>query len=244
MSDLPGPRTFPIAGNLIGLDMHALHFQLEQWCDQYGALFNIKLGPECFTVVADPEAIQQVLKQRPDRFSRIRSIKPVFQELGIHGVFSMEGSEWKSSRKTTVRGLDARHLQRFYPTIIKTIHRLKKQWQAQASKRQPVSVREDMMKMTVDITTALTMGYDINTLENDQLEFQVHLKRVFPVLWKRLNSPFPYWRYIKLPADRSLEYSLEIIRKHVFKFISQTRQKMADHPELNEQPGNFLESLL
>ncbi len=244
ISDLPGPRTLPIAGNLIGLDMHALHLQLEQWCDRYGSWFNIKLGPERFTVMGEPEAIQQVLKQRPDRFSRIRSIKPVFKELGIHGVFSMEGREWKASRKTTTRGLDARHLQRFYPSIIRAINRLKGRWQNQMIQDKPIAVREDMMKMTVDITTDLTMGYDINTLENDQLEFQIHLMRVFPILWKRLNAPFPYWRYIKLPTDRNLEYSLEVMRKHVYTFIRQARNKMAEQPELIQQPGNFLESLL
>ena len=244
VQDLPGPKTLPIAGNLIGLDMHTLHLQLEQWCDQYGPWFNIKLGPERFTVMGRPESIQQVLKQRPEHFSRIRTIKSVFKELGIHGVFSMEGREWKACRKTTVRGLDARHLQRFYPTIIKTVHRLKNRWQDQMSQNQPIAVREDMMKMTVDITTALTMGYDINTLENDQLEFQIHLKRVFPILWKRLNAPFPYWRYIKLPADRNLEYSLEVIRNHVFTFISQARQKLAEQSDVMPQPGNFLESLL
>ncbi len=81
INDLSGPRTFPIAGNLIGLDMHALHFQLKYWCDQYGALFNIKQGPERFSSIADPEAILRVLKQRHDRFSRIKFIKPVLQEL-------------------------------------------------------------------------------------------------------------------------------------------------------------------
>ena len=34
------------------------------------------------------------------------------------------------------------------------------------------------------------------------------------------------------------------MRKHVYTFIRQARNKMAEQPELIQQPGNFLESLL
>jgi hypothetical protein len=58
------------------------------------------------------------------------------------------------------------------------------------------------MRYTVDVTTNLAFGYDMNTLENDEDPIQRQLAHMLPVLNRRINAPFPYWRYLKLPSDR------------------------------------------
>src|SRR5215207_7668397 len=64
------------------------------------------------------------------------------------------------------------------------------------------------------------------------------------MLSRRIAAPFPYWRYVKPPADRAAERSLVEIRAAVDGFIAQARERMARRPELCEQPENFLESML
>ena len=97
---------------------------------------------------------------------------------------------------------------------------------------------------SLDITSALAFGHDLNTLERHDVELQEHIQRTFGMLARRLAAPFPYWRRIRLPADRALERSLRELHHAVAGFIEQARERIAARPELREAPENFLESMV
>jgi cytochrome P450 len=61
---------------------------------------------------------------------------------------------------------------------------------------------------------------------------------------RRLFAPLPYWRWVKLPADRALDRSLAALRPAVRAFMDQTRERIAARPELKESPENFLEGMI
>jgi cytochrome P450 len=131
--------------------------------------------------------------------------------MGITGVFSAEGDDWKRQRRLTAHALDASHLRQFFPTLIKVTERLKNRWNIAADKHTAVDVPQDLMRYTVDVTTNLAFGYDMNTLENEGDVIQGHLEKNFPMINRRINAPFPYWRYFRLHADRSLEFLFQFL---------------------------------
>ena len=92
------------------------------------------------------------------------------------------------------------------------------------------------MRYTVDVTTNLAFGYDMNTLEKEGDVIQEHLEKIFPMINRRINAPFPYWRYFKLPADRALDKSLVEIRETITGFVTRGRARLAQNPELAEHP--------
>ena len=100
------------------------------------------------------------------------------------------------------------------------------------------------MRYTVDVTTNLAFGYDMNTLEKEGDVIQKHLEKIFPTIDRRINAMFPYWRYFKLPADRALDKSLAVIRKAIAQFIAQARERLRQKPELTLRPTNLLEAML
>ena len=100
------------------------------------------------------------------------------------------------------------------------------------------------MAYTVDVTSALAFGQDLNTLERDDDELQRDIAAVFAMLSRRINAPFPYWRVVKPPAERSGERSLDRLRDAIDGFIVDARARMVARPELFEAPENFLESML
>src|SRR5688572_990945 len=110
LNELPGPKGLPLVGNLLQLDLKQLHRVLERWTDEFGPLYRFKLGPRPVVVVADPELNQTILRQRPKIYGRLGTIEPVFKEMGISGVFSAEGEDWKRQRRLTAHALDAAHL--------------------------------------------------------------------------------------------------------------------------------------
>jgi cytochrome P450 len=100
------------------------------------------------------------------------------------------------------------------------------------------------MAYSVDVTSALAFGKDLNTLEQGDGELQRHIARVFELLGRRILSPVPYWRVVKPPVDRAAEHSLDVLRQEITGFIAEARQRMEQRPELKDAPENFLESML
>src|SRR4029077_20741271 len=152
LSDLPGPKGLPLLGNLLQLNFKRLHRVLERWCNEFGTLYAFKLGVRRVVVVADPELIQHILRNRPKLYRRLGTIEPVTKEMGINGVFSAEGEDWNRQRGVIAHALDAGHLREFFPTLIKVTERLKKRWTRVADKEASVNVQRDLMRYTVDVT--------------------------------------------------------------------------------------------
>jgi cytochrome P450 len=244
LTEIPGPKGLPLLGNLLQLDLKQLHRVLERWGDEFGTLYKFELGQRPVLVVTDPELNQRILRDRPKLYRRLGTIEPVFKEMGITGVFSAEGEDWKRQRRMTAHALDAQHLRQFFPTLIKVTERLKNRWNAAADKQSAVDVQQDLMRYTVDVTTNLAFGYDMNTLEKEGDVIQEHLEKIFPAINRRINAPIPYWRYFKLPDDRALDKSLVAIRETITGFVTRGRERLAQNPELAAHPTNLLEAML
>ena len=244
LTDLPGPRGLPLLGNLLQLDLKQLHRVLERWCDEFGTTCVFKLGRRPVVVVADPELMAPILKGRPKLYRRLDTIESVFKEMGIEGVFSVEGAAWQRQRRMTVHALDASHLREFLPTLTKVTERLRNRWNRAADSNATVDLQQDLMRYTVDVTTNLAFGYDMNTLESDGGEIQQHLERILPMINRRINAPVAYWRHFKLPDDRALDRSMVAIRETVTGFVRQARARLEADPRLVAQPTNLLEAML
>lgn len=107
-----------------------------------------------------------------------------------------------------------------------------------------IDIQQELTSYSVDITSALAFGHDLNTLERGESELQGHIQRVFGMLARRIAAPVPYWRWVRLPADRALDRSLGELHKAVGEFIAQARERIAARPELLAAPENFLEGMI
>jgi len=241
---LPGPRGLPILGNIHQIETDNFHLILEDWHQQYGDLYQFKLGPERVVAIADPDMVQKILHERPDKFSRLHGIKQTIEEMGVEGLFSAEGKQWRRHRHFGMRAFDLRHLREFFPIMTKVTQRLHRRWQRLAAQHSPIDVQKELMRYTVDITTNLAFGYDMNTMEEKGDRIQQHLERIFPMIAYRAFMPVRYWNYLKFPADRALEASLAELRVSVNQLIDHARQQLAENPTLSERPQNLLQALL
>jgi cytochrome P450/nitrite reductase/ring-hydroxylating ferredoxin subunit len=244
LAQLPGPKGLPLLGNAHQLDPTRLHLILEQWRREYGSIYTFRLMQRPFVVVAEPDLIQQMLRERPETYRRISAIESIPREMGINGVFSAEGEQWRRQRRLAMQALDTHHLRRFFPILINVTRRLRQRWVAAAEAQRAVDVQKDLMRYTVDVTTNLAFGYDMNTLERGEDVIQRHLERIFPMVNRRINAPFPYWRYYKRRADRELDQALAAIRQTIGEIITHSRKRLEQTSGPAEHPANFLEAML
>ena len=222
IASLPGPRTLPLIGNLHQFDARRSHQIFESMARKYGPAFKFKLGPHQLVVLADAEAAMKVLRDRPNEFTRSRVTRPIFEELGVQGLFAAEGDDWRRQRPIIMRTLDPGHLKRFFPTVVTACERLLRRWQATGGGA--VEVRDDLTRFTVDIICSLAFGSDVATLDqHDPDPLQKHLDRIFSGINRRMFAPFPFWRYYKTAADRDLEKSKVVVFQAVEGYIANAR---------------------
>src|ERR1700677_2492643 len=245
INDLPEPPTLPLLGNLHQTwRIDRAHLVVEGWSDRYSPIFKFHVGRRLTVVISDVEEINRVLRERPSGYRRWREIEQSFQEIGFPGVFSVEREDWRRQRRLAVTALNANHLHRHFHVIRTATERLHRRLTEAARDRRSIDLSGEFTSYAVDVTSTLAFGHDLNTLERGENELQHHIQRVFTMLNFRIFFPFQYWRWFRLPADRRLDRSLEIINQAVTGFIEQARARMRERPELFEEPENFLEAML
>ena len=244
LAQLPGPKGVPFLGNTLQVTPSQLHLVFERWSREFGPVYAFNMMGRPFVGIADPTLIGDILRDRPRAYRRWDAIETVAQEMGLNGVFSTEGETWRRQRQLVAKALDPAHLRAFFPTLCTMTQRLMQRWEKATGDQQSVDIQKDLMRYTVDVTTNLAFGYDMDTLESEGDVIQRHLEVVFPMINRRINAPFPYWHYFKLPADRALDRALVAVRALTMELIASSRARLALRADSDSHPANLLDALL
>uniref|UniRef100_A0A8C6NKE2 Cytochrome P450 2K1-like n=1 Tax=Nothobranchius furzeri TaxID=105023 RepID=A0A8C6NKE2_NOTFU len=106
MSEPPGPRCFPLFGNLFQVDLKNLDQSLFDLSKKYGPVFQVNFGPKKMVVLAGYRTVKQALVNHAVEFGN-REITPAFNDLTKrHGILFSNGDTWKEMRRfalTTLR---------------------------------------------------------------------------------------------------------------------------------------------
>ncbi len=244
ISELPSPKGHLILGHLPQFNTESKHLVLERWVEECGDLFKINFVGKPFIVSANHEMNEQILRMRPEVFRRFNKITEILEEMGILGVFNAEGKVWEKHRKPTSEALNLKNVRSFYPIIAQKTENLIKKWIGFADQKETLDVQKELMKYTVDITTAIAFGYEMDTINNKSDQFQRDLEHIFPMINERITAPLPTWRWIKRSKDKKLDAALKSIETIIYKFIDEAKTRLANDSNRKENPSNFLEALL
>jgi cytochrome P450/nitrite reductase/ring-hydroxylating ferredoxin subunit len=244
LDDVPGPPGWPVVGNLFQIDTARFHLILEGWARQYGPIFTYRMGSQRVLASADAAVNEQILRDRPDTFRRASVVAPVFEELGVAGVFSAEGFAWRPQRRLAMHALSQRQLHGFYGSLRMIVQRLLERWTRLADEGAPVDVVAELKRFTVDVTTLLVFSHDVNTIEQGDDVIQRKLELIFPTFNRRLLAPLPTWRWVRTRADRRVDRAVAELREWLRPRIDEARSRLATDPNRAQNPQNFLEAML
>ncbi|MFC5047204.1 cytochrome P450 [Aquimarina hainanensis] len=244
LSDLPSPKGHFIIGHYPQFKSSTKHQFLEDAVLTCGPLFTINLVGKRFVASAIPELNHRILKLRPQQFRRLPKIDSVLQEMGIKGVFNAEGEDWKRHRRLTAESLSTKKVKAYYPTVLQKCETLLHKFKTYATAGKQIDIQREFMLFTIDVTTAIAFGYELDAINEKDAIFQQHLEQIFAMVNERTVAPIPIWRFYKRKKDKQLQQSLHAIEKTIYSFIKHAKATLANHPERHQQPTNFLEALL
>lgn len=247
LSDLPTPPEHWLKGSIGRFKPEQLHRYFLDHAEQLGPIYKIHLLRKPCIVLTDAKAIQKIFKDRPHTYRRSKVMEKVFAEMGTHGIFTAEGDQWSRYRKLMNPAFRTGQIKQFYQSLGSITDRLIK---ALEQSPKVFNFQPLIQRYTVDITSLLSFGYDINTLDNPDNELQEHLCKIFPMISIRIKSPIPYWRWFKLKKDRDLDASLKVVHQQVAEFIeiakAKLHQRQAQAADNSEEflADNLLEAML
>ena len=164
LGELPGPRGWPLLGNLLQIELDRLHQQIEAWAGEYGPLFRLRFGPRDALVVARPDLIASILRDRPDGWSRFSVMQAVFHEIDIDGVFASEGEAWRRQRRIVAAAFTPPTIGRYFPSH--RAHHRAAEWASRGdapATAKRIDLQTILMRYSVDVTASLAFGSDVDT---------------------------------------------------------------------------------
>lgn len=241
--DLPTPAGWPLLGQLTQLRPLRLHLQLEAWARELGTPYRIQMGPGLQVLIWDDyPLLQQVSRERPQGYTRGSTLQPTFEEMGVNGLFSVEGEAWHAQRRLIMQALNATHFKGWFASMANITERLYRRWLRAAERGEMLEITDELKRYTVDITSALAFGENPNTLEVEGNRIQQQLEVIFPMVQKRALLPVRYWNWIRLPEDRRLDRALAEVHAYARERIAKCRARL--HEADPGAPRNALEALL
>ena len=245
IEDLPGPRGWPLLGNLPQFRISRIHRDVEAWSRTYGPLFRIGFGRTTVLVVADHETVLAVLRDRPDVFGRSSRLRQVGEEMGgVPGLFSAEGQAWHDQRRMVMASFAPGHIRAFFPFLLGVTQRLRTRWRKAAADGASIDLQSDLKRFTVDAIAGLAFGTEVDSLAGGDDPIHRHLDIILAATFRRVMSALPYWRWVRLPADRQVERSMAALKAAIAGFVAQARARLQVDPGQREHPRNLLEAMI
>lgn len=241
---LPGPPGLPLLGNARQIDPSRYHLILEEWARRYGPVYRFHIGRSPLVVIADHRLLGALLRQRPVRIRRSLRTANVLAEMGPPGLFNAEGEQWQRQRKLVMRAFTPEVVRNFFPTAVALTARLERRWREAAAAERPIDIGADLKCYAVDVTSLLALGTDVGALGSDSDPLQRDLELVFAMFPRRVTSPIPYWRFVKLPADRRLDAACARLAARVDALIACTRERLAAQASPAARARNVIEALV
>jgi cytochrome P450 len=245
IADLPGPRRWPLLGNLPQMRMSRIHRDIEEWGRRYGPVFRVELGWATMLVVTDHETIAEVLGNRPDGFRRTSRLRAVGEELGsTPGVSSTEGDVWRRQRRMVMASFAVANVRDYFPRLVAVTRRLEARWRRAARDGRAVDLQADLKCFTMDAIAGLAFGAEFRNLETQDSELLGHLDTILTGVYRRMVSPLRYWRVLRLPADRRLERSMAALQATIAGIVAAARERLRRDPALRQRPASLVEAMI
>ncbi|NMO93468.1 cytochrome P450, partial [Actinomycetospora sp. TBRC 11914] len=230
---IPGPKPYPVIGNLLDMPAGRTMQQLLVLSKQYGPMFVLHASD-------GPRYIASGLEMIDDLCDDSRFVKYVgagqrelrkFQESA--GLFTADSDDplWKSAHEILLPAFSQRAIRAYVPMMVDIAEQLLLKWE-RLNPGEAVDVTADMTRLTLDTIALCGFGYRFNSFYRDtQHPFVDAMMGALSESQARQRIP-PALTKLRPGADRKLHADMG--------YMQDTVQKILDERRASGDPGEDL----
>lgn len=229
----PGPRPFPIVGNMFAVDHRRTHESMMQLAGKYGDVYSLRMGKAWIVVLNGFKVFKEALVHHGQSLVD-RPVLPLINEINYSlGVLSSSGNLWKQQRRfalSTLRnfGLGKRSLE---PVILNEITYCSKDFRS--FKGMPCNPRLVINNAVSNIICTMVFGHRFEYSNEKFRKLISYFETALQIqisLWGWFYNSFPLlMRYLPGPHN-----TLHHIFNDIKDFI---REELKEH-KLNWDPSD------
>jgi len=205
--------------------------------EKYGKIYHSMegIGLEPNVTVTDPNLVKEALKKIneipkapiPDGFASTM--------FGYRNLVRLNNPEWHEHRSILNKSFISNKV--FFEPIEKKVLQCVERWK----KSEPVSVSQDLQKMTLDVLATCIFGNDFDTLNGNNSGPLASYNYCLGQLNNPLNFLIPFYGKLPLPANIRWRKEMEIFDAYCWSIIAQAKKSMEDNDSTKE---NNIKSLI
>jgi cytochrome P450 len=211
------PKALPLIGNALPFARRPNRYLLHL-VEQYGDIAHFKLGRLKTYVVAQPDAIQDILVRKKEKFVKSeRSRKIMGQMLGESLLVSV-GDYHARQRRLVQPAFHATRIHNYAETMVDYTEKQLDQWQADSVR----DIHHDMMILTMEIVSKTLFGADV---AGEALRVGQAMAFLQQVANKRFVNPFAGLLMKFTPLGKQAMEAGATIDSVVLRFIAERREQ-------------------
>lgn len=106
--------------------------------------------------------------------------------LFTENLFQLSGTPWRNMRVKLTPTFTSGKMKMMYPTMVEAAEVFKNFLRASAEKGEILEFRDVNGRFTTNVIATVAFGIEINALENPNIDFRVHGKRIFDPTAKQI----------------------------------------------------------
>ncbi|KUO09607.1 cytochrome P450 [Streptomyces sp. DSM 15324] len=152
---------------------------LAQVREEVGGVAGVRLGPGLTVLVTDPDAVQQVLARRPDRYvKRAHRARLLVGD----GVLSATGEAWKRQRRLLQSQFTGTGMRRYDGRIAGAARTAAARWRGYARTGEAFDVGQEMRRFALDAIWRSLTGYAVGEETERELTAVASVAAALPTL--------------------------------------------------------------
>jgi cytochrome P450 len=210
------------------LQRSPLHF-LASLPQKYGDLVQVKIFFWPTLIINHPDYIKQVLQDNYKNYDKDVPIFNLFRPLLGNGLVTAYGGEsWLRQRRLMQPAFHRQQIETIGKSICTLTEEMLTRWEGSALKREPLDIAQEMIHLTLRITSDALFHSDIS--ENTRT-FEQAFSEINEFLLEFFNRPFPPLK-VPTPRNRRFWACLRTLDTVVYQIIQQRRQSGEKHEDL------------
>ncbi len=219
----PGPRGWPLLGNLPQVRSEGLLQFLENTWRQYGDIFSVDVGFR-IVVVAHPDGIKRVLAGNAKNYIKGKTYDGVRRVIG-NGLLALEGEAWKRRRNLVQPAFHRAALGKLTEAMVDSGRR---HFDAMRKEHGDAPFRldahHDMVALTLDVVVAALFGRELTGAAEVSYDA---LGAALELVGERSNGVvLPKW--VPTPGNRKFHRTMEEVEGAVYRVIAAGRSAGAN----------------